>query len=122
MLNTYFMLDFNDLVLLLGINTLEIVLVSVMVALILRWFQDRRVETRLVSLENRTKGANSALARESRDARLAEVAVRAAELHKAGTQPMDIVKTCIVEYPDVAMQIPGYLKKMAKQFGMEEAL
>lgn len=115
-------LELNDLMLIFAVCAVFICIVSVMVALVLRWIFDYNIMKRLESCENRVKGVTSGVVRDNKNARLAEVAVRAGELLKAGKKPVEIVQACIIEYPDVAFEIPGYLTKMAKKLGIEEAL
>ena len=115
------MIELQDWLLILTFNVVAIVLVSVIVAMLLRWFMDWRMTKRLESCENTVKSGRNQAVQSDKRARLNEVAIRAAEkFHeaKATGQKVDhmgIFKDLALEYPDVALEIPGHLTKLAKK-------
>jgi len=115
------MLELNDLVLMMALNLVFIVIVSVIIALSLRWIMDWTLMKRLESCENTVKNAKSRGVQNETQARLNEAMLRAAELYKGAGENPDMVKLAgqlAVEYPDIALRIPGELGKWSKKLGM----
>ena len=73
----------------------------------------------MLSAVQTVRGERGLEARAEKKARLSEVFQRAAELHYAKTPTGEMLKTLAVEYPDVALEIPGFLMKMSKKLGLE---
>lgn len=121
-------MELNDLLLFACLNTVFICIVSVIVALVLRWIMDFNLMKRLESCEMSVKGFKSSGARTERSARMNEAVLRAAELYKAsqgldGSAKPDLLKVVgqvAMEYPDIALQVPGELAKWAKKMGIDE--
>ena len=73
-------------------------------------------------------GYNSANGRAGRNvqadrnvqAKLALLRIR--ELHEAKTPPLEIARTVVMEYPDVAFQALRDLQKLAKEMGIQEGI
>lgn len=92
-------------------------LFSLIAGVIVLLFLDRK----MISTAATVRGERGLQARADKKARLAEVFQRAAEL-KAEKKPLgEILQTCALEFPDVALEVPGHLSKMAKKLGLDEA-
>ena len=76
-------------------------------------------DSKLKSAVHTVYGNNGVQARTEKKARLAEVFQRAAELYAVKTPTGEMIKTVVLEYPDVALEIPGHLIKMSKKLGLE---
>jgi len=118
------MISLNEYALILGVNAVATCIFVVVLVLILRFVFDWNLIKRVESCERAVAGGRSQSVRGEKAARLNEAAIRAAELFKAaeaGNQKPNIVDIGIkvgMEYPDVAIELPGHLSKMAKKLGI----
>lgn len=76
-------------------------------------------DSKLKSAVHTVYGDRGLQARADKKARMAEVFTRAAELRAEKKPVGEILQSLAFEYPDVALEIPGYLQKMTKKLGLE---
>ena len=119
------MLELNDWMLIGVVIFVASFFFAGIFAVLFRLIFDFMLIKRLESCEKTVLSGKGVDARADKKARLNEAALRAAELWQEGTKngaKPDVGKLVFqlgTEYPDIALELPSMLQKLAKKFGVD---